>query len=92
MTLVERFQHLLGRSRKETRATQDIGGTAKAGADLDEFVAVRSANLVRMTEAEVDEMAASALTTVDREETLREAKALRERWNVRSKDRPGRTS
>ena len=65
-------------------------GGKDRSAELEEFVRIGKANLARMSPAEVDEMTEAVLAKVDREQTLREVEALRERWKEQLRQRAPR--
>ena len=50
--------------------------------DVETFIEQRRENLSRLTPEEIERLSQDALAKIDKEKTLREADALRERWKV----------
>ena len=71
MAFANRVRHWFEKS-SESRTADDRG--------TDEFIAARQDNLRRVSTTEIETMAGDALGRAGREETLKDAQALRERW------------
>jgi hypothetical protein len=76
MAFAERIRHFLHRGGGSESHT--------SGPAPDGFIASRRANLRHVKTSQIEEMTDAALARVDRDKTLREAQALRERWKVQS--------
>ena len=71
MAFANRVRHWFEKNN-ESRASHDYA--------VDEFIATRQEQLRGVSSVEIETMTRAALSRADREETLRDAQTLRERW------------